>query len=127
MIASRSAVMTIGFSIDDRAVLVQELDELADAALIEERVAAPSRSSRIVIVTPAFRNANSRSRCEQRLETEVAVSKISVSGLKVIFVPRFSVVPVMLSSPAFGPAFESVVGEPGRSDRSQGPAIRRAR
>ena len=69
--------------VDGRLVLVQELDELADAAFVQERVAAcPSRSSSIVIVTPAFRNASSRSRCESVSKLKSVVSKTSRIGLE---------------------------------------------
>ena len=47
---------------------------------------------------PAFRNASSRRRCASVSKLNSTVSKISVSGRKVIFVPRFFVVPVISRS-----------------------------
>ena len=47
---------------------------------------------------PAFRNASSRSRCASVSKLKSTVSKISASGLNVIFVPRFLVVPVISRS-----------------------------
>ena len=57
-----------------------------------------SRSSSSVIRMPAFRNASSRSRCASVSKLNSTVSKISSSGVKVIFVPRFLVVPVISRS-----------------------------
>ena len=47
---------------------------------------------------PAFRNASSRSRWASVSKLNSTVSKISLSGVKVIFVPRFFVVPVISRS-----------------------------
>ena len=47
---------------------------------------------------PAFRNASSRSRCASVSKLNSTVSKISLSGVKVILVPRFFVVPVISRS-----------------------------
>ena len=51
----------------------------------------------MVTVTPPFRNASSRSRCASVSKLNSVVSKICASGLKVILVPRFLVVPVTSS------------------------------
>ena len=51
----------------------------------------------MVIVTPPFRNASSRSRCASVSKLYSVVSKICESGLKVTLVPRFLVVPVTSS------------------------------
>ena len=58
----------------------------------------PSRSSSSVTTTPAFRNASSRRRWASVSKLKTTFSKISASGLKVTFVPRFFVVPVATSS-----------------------------
>ena len=50
------------------------------------------------MVTPALRNASSRSRCASVSKLNSVVSKICASGLKVTFVPRFLVVPVTARS-----------------------------
>ena len=47
---------------------------------------------------PPFRNASSRSRCASVSKLNSVVSKICVSGLKVTFVPRRFVVPVISRS-----------------------------
>src|SRR5262249_53102483 len=56
-----------------------------------------SRSSSMVICSPRLRKASSRRRCERTSKLKEVVSKISGSGLKVIFVPRWLVIAV--SSP----------------------------
>jgi len=54
----------------------------------------------MVIVTPPFRNASSRSRWASVSKLNSMVSKICVSGLNVTLVPRFFVVPVTSTSAA---------------------------
>ena len=51
------------------------------------------------MVTPPLRKASSRSRCASVSKLYSVVSKIWASGLNVIFVPRFFVVPVISRSP----------------------------
>ncbi len=60
----------------------------------------PVRSSSIVILSPAFRNASSRSRPESVSKLYSVTSKIVVSGLKVTFVPRRWVSPTIVTLPA---------------------------
>ena len=52
----------------------------------------------MVMVTPPFRNASSRRRCASVSKLYSVVSKICGSGLNVILVPRFLVVPVTSSA-----------------------------
>ena len=63
----------------------------------------------MVTVTPPFRNASSRSRCASVSKLYSVVSKIWVSGLNVILVPRFLVVPVTSSSPDRIPALVALL------------------
>jgi hypothetical protein len=66
------------------------------------------RSSRIEILRPAFRNDNSRNLCE-RMSKENSVSvKISVSGLKVIFVPVLRDFPVTFRGEEVSPREKAI-------------------
>ncbi len=69
----------------------------------------PSRSSSSVMRTPPFRKASSRRRCASVSKLKIVVSKISVSGLKVIFVPRRFVVPVTSRSRGRVPALVALL------------------
>ena len=80
-------------------VLVEVLDELADAALVVELVALAFLA--LVVQRdrdPPFRNASSRRRLASMSKLNSVVSKICGSGLNVTFVPRRFVVPVMTRS-----------------------------
>src|SRR6266853_211032 len=64
---------------------------------------------------PLLRKAFSRSRSESLSKLNSIVSKICVSGLKVIFVPRFRVLPVCLSSATEIPrSYSCSYGRPSR-------------
>ena len=95
---SRSPVMKIGFSLTGVRFLFRNSTNSRMPPSYRKRWLLPSRSSSIVIETPAFRNASSRSRCDSVSKLNSVISKTVVSGLNVIFVPRFSVVPVTSSA-----------------------------
>ncbi len=89
--------------------LVEELDELANAALVLEHLVARrdhvvevrrrplARSSVRVMTKPAFRNESSRRRLARMSNWNSVFVKISWSGLKVVFVPVLSESPMTAS------------------------------
>ena len=66
------------------------------------------RSSTMEILRPAFRNDSSRSRWERTSKENSVSVKISVSGLKVIFVPFLRDFPVTFSGDTVSPRTKSI-------------------
>src|SRR5258708_19540528 len=82
--------------------------EIPPLYLNSRRLASPvlasvCRSSVSVICRPLFRKANSRRRWARVSKLYSETVKISLSGRKWIFVPRFLVVPVLRSLPCGSP------------------------
>jgi hypothetical protein len=85
--------------VEDGLVLVEELDELDDPALVLElvRLVRPLISDAIRI--PRLRKLSSRSRWVKTSKLNSVSSKISSSGQKVTLVPAFLVFPTCFSRP----------------------------
>jgi len=85
--------------VQDGLVLVEVLDELGDASAVVELVRALGLLTLVLDgdADALIKNAFSRRRSESLSKLNSDTSKISGSGLNVIFVPRRRVLPVISS------------------------------